>query len=98
MTRLCSQVAWSADSRLFCSGSKDSTLKVWDVRSKKLLMDLPGHADEVFRWGINQHVYGVAWFISLNKVLDIFHRGCLLAWRLLMDISRSCRCSSGRGQ
>jgi ribosome assembly protein 4 len=44
------QVAWSADSRLFVSGSKDSTLKVWDVRSKKLLMDLPGHADEVFRW------------------------------------------------
>ncbi len=45
------QVAWSADSRLLVSGSKDSTLKVWDVRSKKLLMDLPGHADEVFRLG-----------------------------------------------
>lgn len=43
------QAAWSADSRLFVSGSKDSTLKVWDLRSKKLLMDLPGHADEVFR-------------------------------------------------
>ena len=25
------QVAWSADSRLFVSGSKDSTLKVWCV-------------------------------------------------------------------
>lgn len=25
------------------------TLQVWDLRSKKLLMDLPGHADEVFR-------------------------------------------------
>ncbi len=23
--------------------------QVWDLRSKKLLMDLPGHADEVFR-------------------------------------------------
>ena len=45
------QVAWAADSRLLVSGSKDSTLKVWDVRSKKLLLDLPGHADEVFRWG-----------------------------------------------
>jgi WD40 repeat protein len=44
-------VAWSADSRLLVSGSRDSTLKVWDMRSKKLLMDLPGHADEVFRWG-----------------------------------------------
>lgn len=45
------QVAWSADSRLLVSGSKDSTLKLWDVRSKKLFMDLPGHADEVFRSG-----------------------------------------------
>ncbi len=94
------QVAWSADSRLFVSGSKDSTLKVrvfllagaregeragilvadafwsgwvkpakavssqthlsasnhrpitprkvWDLRTKKLMVDLPGHADEVF--------------------------------------------------
>lgn len=41
------QVAWSADSRLLCSGSSDSTLKVWDIRQKKLLVDLPGHADEV---------------------------------------------------
>lgn len=42
------QVAWSADSRLAVSGSKDSTLKLWDMRTKKLLVDLPGHADEVF--------------------------------------------------
>ena len=42
------QVAWSADSRLAVSGSKDSTLKLWDMRTKKLLVDLSGHADEVF--------------------------------------------------
>lgn len=41
------QVAWSADSRLLVSGSSDSTLKVWDVKTRKLLHDLPGHADEV---------------------------------------------------
>ena len=41
------QVTWSADSRLLCSGSSDSTLKVWDLKTKKLLFDLPGHADEV---------------------------------------------------
>lgn len=41
------QVAWSADSRLLVSGSSDSTLKVWDVKTGKLNMDLPGHADEV---------------------------------------------------
>ena len=42
------QVAWSADSRMVMSGSKDSTLKVWEVRTRKLSLDLPGHADEVF--------------------------------------------------
>ena len=41
------QISWSADSRLLCSGSSDSTLKVWDLKTKKLLYDLPGHADEV---------------------------------------------------
>lgn len=43
------QVAWSADSRLLVSGSSDSTLKVWDVKTAKLNVDLPGHADEVRR-------------------------------------------------
>lgn len=43
------QVAWSADSRLLVSGSSDSTLKVWDVKTGKLNMDLPGHADEASR-------------------------------------------------
>lgn len=32
---------------MFVSGSKDSTLKVWDLRTRKLKVDLPGHADEV---------------------------------------------------
>ena len=42
------QVSFSADSRLVVSGSKDSTLKIWDLKTRKLKMDLPGHADEVF--------------------------------------------------
>lgn len=42
------QLSFSADSRLLVSGSADSTLKVWDLEKKKLHMDLPGHADEVY--------------------------------------------------
>lgn len=42
------QCSFSADSRLLVSSSKDSTLKVWDVRTGKLHTDLPGHQDEVF--------------------------------------------------
>lgn len=30
------------------SGSKDSTLKVWSLKTRKLAQELPGHADEVF--------------------------------------------------
>jgi ribosome assembly protein 4 len=42
------KVAFSADSRLLVTGSKDTTLKVWTVPSCKLAEDLPGHQDEVY--------------------------------------------------
>ncbi|KAJ5493445.1 Ribosome assembly protein 4 [Penicillium diatomitis] len=42
------QCCFSADSRMLVSSSKDTTLKVWDVRTGKLATDLPGHQDEVF--------------------------------------------------
>ena len=42
------EVSWSSDSRLLCSSSADSTVKVWNVAARKLLYDLPGHSDEVF--------------------------------------------------
>lgn len=38
----------SADSRLLISASKDTTIKAWDVKTGKLVEDLPGHKDEVF--------------------------------------------------
>lgn len=41
------QVCWSSDSRLLISASKDSTIKIWDLKSKKIKLDLPGHLDEV---------------------------------------------------
>lgn len=30
------------------SSSKDTTLKIWNLRTGKLAMDLPGHKDEVY--------------------------------------------------
>lgn len=30
------------------SASKDSTLKIWDLRTNKIKTDLPGHTDEVY--------------------------------------------------
>ena len=42
------QVGWSADSRLVISASKDTTAKVWDIRTGRILEDLPGHHDEVY--------------------------------------------------
>ncbi|CAM9884535.1 unnamed protein product, partial [Heterosigma akashiwo] len=43
------QVAWSADSRLLVTASKDSTAKLWELRDLKRAKEtLPGHADEVY--------------------------------------------------
>uniref|UniRef100_A0A3P8UAR3 Notchless protein homolog 1 n=1 Tax=Amphiprion percula TaxID=161767 RepID=A0A3P8UAR3_AMPPE len=66
------QVAWSADSRLLVSGSSDSTLKVWDVKTGKLNMDLPGHADEV---------YAVDWSPDGQRVASGGKDKCLRIWR-----------------
>lgn len=33
---------------MLVSASKDSTVKLWDVKTHKLKSELPGHADEVF--------------------------------------------------
>ena len=48
-------MAFAPDSRLLVSGSKDSTLKVWNLasinrktQSTPPVVDLPGHGDEVF--------------------------------------------------
>ncbi|GAA6232154.1 notchless protein homolog 1 [Lates japonicus] len=66
------QVAWSADSRLLVSGSSDSTLKVWDIKTGKLNMDLPGHADEV---------YAVDWSPDGQRVASGGKDKCLRIWR-----------------
>jgi ribosome assembly protein 4 len=42
------QCAFSADSRLLVTASKDTTLKVWSMQTGKLAVDLPGHQDEVY--------------------------------------------------
>ena len=42
------QLSWSSDSRQLLSGSKDTTMKIWNVKTCKLKLDLPGHLDEVY--------------------------------------------------
>ncbi|OJA21446.1 hypothetical protein AZE42_09953 [Rhizopogon vesiculosus] len=42
------RLAWSADSRMLVSASKDVTVKIWDLKTYKIKSDLPGHTDEVY--------------------------------------------------
>ena len=60
------QIAWSADSRLLCSGSSDSTLKVWNIKTRGLLTDLPGHADEVST--IEPEIFAGESFMNWRKI------------------------------
>lgn len=53
------QVCWSSDSRQVLSGSKDTTLKVWELKTGKMKQELPGHSDEV---------YAVDWSPAGDKV------------------------------
>jgi WD40 repeat protein len=59
---------------MILSGSKDSTLKVWDIRGRKLKTDLPGHADEV---------YSVDWSTgtspSISRAASCVRLGLMLA-------------------
>ena len=73
------QVAWSGDGRMLVSGSKDSTMKVWDLRTRKLKMDLPGHADEVYSvdWSTDGMRVASGSKDHLLKVYDTFLCVCL---------------------
>lgn len=66
------QCAFSADSRLLVTASRDTTLKVWNVRGGKLARDLPGHEDEV---------YTVDWAPSANSVCSGGKDKAVRLWR-----------------
>ena len=66
------QLAWSADSRLLVSGSADSTLKLWSMKTKKIENDLPGHGDEI---------YAVDWSPDGQRVVSGGKDKVLRIWR-----------------
>jgi ribosome assembly protein 4 len=57
---------------MIVSGSKDSTMKVWNVVKRKLMFDLPGHADEV---------YAIDWSPDGEKVASGSKDRMLRIWR-----------------
>lgn len=57
---------------MLVSASKDTTLKVWDALTKKLMFDLPGHSDEV---------YAVDWAADGSKVVSGGKDRILKIWK-----------------
>ena len=68
------QICWSSDSRMLISASKDSTLKIWDIKTKKIKFDLPGHLDEVeiiyIIYTVRVYVYVINVYISILNMLN----------------------------
>ncbi|HEY1115805.1 MAG TPA: caspase family protein [Chitinophagaceae bacterium] len=52
-THTVSQVVFSPDGRLIATGSKDKTIKLWDVPTGRLLANLKGHAGEIASLSFN---------------------------------------------
>jgi len=42
------RVTWGPDSRMLISASEDSTLKLWSLKTYKMIKELPGHRGSVF--------------------------------------------------
>ena len=42
------RLTWSPDSRYIVTASEDSTLKLWSMKTFKMIAELPGHSGSVY--------------------------------------------------
>ena len=67
---------------MLISASKDSTLKIWDIKTKKIKFDLPDHLDEV---EILYIIYTYIYVYVINVYISILN---MLNFMISLDLWR----------
>ena len=83
-------IAFSPDGQTFASGSEDETIKIWDVRTRKLLRTLSGHSGHVWSIAISPSGQTLAsssgdktikiWNLQTGKLLHILTAHSRSVW------------------
>ncbi len=71
-------VAFNLDGKILASGSRDNTIKLWDVTSGKNIATLKGHSDAVYSVAFSRDGKTLA-SASEDKTIGLWDVACVIA-------------------